>query len=330
MSRVEDAIALVTSYADDDSHGYELRCRDYGVGTDCAGLVRMYAAACEGVAVSDYPDFGTWSEVSILTARGWTATEFSRAAMRRGDVLLRALGDSTGHTVVYLGDGKIVGAEGNWDGRRGDSSGNEVTVRGYYDYRYNWILRPPASCYGDARDEWVQAGDGRWWYRHADGSYTSSDWERIDGRWYLFDADGWMLTGWQQRGGSWYYLNESHDGGFGAMLTGWQLVGGKWYFLNDQHDGTFGAMVTGWREISGKWYYFTPSGAMATGWQLVDGAYYYMGEDGEMVKGWQLVDGKWYWLKEDGSMSNDEVLRINDKFYGFDETGKMLGHSLDA
>lgn len=66
-------------------------------------------------------------------------------------------------------------------------------------------------------------------------------------------------------------------------------------------------------------------GAMATGWQLVNGAYYYMGEDGEMVKGWQLVDGKWYWLKEDGSMSNDEVLRIDGTFYGFDETARCSG-----
>ena len=31
-----------------------------------------------------------------------------------------------------------------------------------------------------------------------------------------------------------------------------------------------------------------------------------------------------------GSMSNDEVLRIDGTFYGFDETGKMLGHSLAA
>lgn len=304
MSRVEDAIALVTSYAADDSHGYELRCRDYGVGTDCAGLVRMYAAACEGVAVSDYPDFGTWSEVSTLTARGWTATEFSKAAMRRGDVLLRALGDSTGHTVVYLGDGRIVGAEGDWDGRRGDSSGNEVTVRAYYDYRYNWILRPPASAYGDALDGWLQADDGRWWYRHADGSYTSSDWERIGGRWYLFDADGWMLTGWQQVGGRWYYLSETHgDPPYGSMRTGWVQVGGKWYFLTDD-------------------------GSMATGWVRDGGSWYWTDEDGSMHVGWKQVGGKWYWLNADGSMSADEVKMIGGTFYGFDSSGAMLAHSI--
>jgi hypothetical protein len=54
-------------------------------------------------------------------------------------------------------------------------------------------------------DEWVKQGD-RWWYRHADGSYTISDWEYINGRWYYFDDRGWMITGWKEWKGKWYYL----------------------------------------------------------------------------------------------------------------------------
>ena len=171
---------------------------------------------------------------------------------------------------------------------------------GYLLDKANAILGYGTDC----PSGWQQADDGRWWYANGDGTWP---------------------TGWAKIGDAWYFFDES-----GYMRAGWLSDGGKWYFLNDQLDGTFGAMVTGWREISGKWYYFTPSGAMATGWQLVNGAYYYLDENGEMVKGWQLVDGKWYWLKEDGSMSNDEVLRIDGKFYGFDETGKMLAHSLEA
>ncbi len=42
---------------------------------------------------------------------------------------------------------------------------------------------------------WIRSGQ-RWWYRHSDGTYTVSDWEKINGTWYLFDEEGWMLTGW--------------------------------------------------------------------------------------------------------------------------------------
>lgn len=148
-----------------------------------------------------------------------------------------------------------------------------------------------------AKDEWVQ-NDGRWWYRHADGSYTAGDWELVGGKWYLFDADGWMLTGWQQKDGHWYLL-----GADGAMLTGWQRVDGKWYFLDD-------------------------SGAMATGWRMVGDKWYFMDENGSMRQGWQRDGGKWYWLNADGSMSADEVKMIGGAFYGFDSSGAMLTHSI--
>lgn len=61
--------------------------------------------------------------------------------------------------------------------------------------------------------KWIKSGN-RWWYRHADGSYTKNGWEKIEGKWYLFDASGWMLTGWQQKSGKWYYMYES-----GAMAA---------------------------------------------------------------------------------------------------------------
>lgn len=148
MPNIERGIQTILTYAKDDGKGYELCSGNhytYEPGTDCAGLVRMYAASAEGVALESYPDFGTWNERQALTARGWQAIPFSRSKMKRGDILLRAKGDSTGHTVVYIGNNSIIGAEGNWDGRRGDSSGAEICVRSYYDFSYDYILRPPAE-----------------------------------------------------------------------------------------------------------------------------------------------------------------------------------------
>ena len=81
----------------------------------------------------------------------------------------------------------------------------------------------PATPTPRKTDRWVQAGS-RWWYKHADGSYQTNGWEKINGVWYRFDNSGWMQTGWV-KDGSWYYLESS-----GAMKTGWFTVSGKWYY----------------------------------------------------------------------------------------------------
>ena len=116
---------------------------------------------------------------------------------------------------------------------------------------------------------WVQSGS-RWWYKHADGSYKTNGWEKINGVWYRFDNSGWMQTGWV-KDGSWYYLD-----GSGAMKTSWLKVNGSWYYL----DGS-GAMKTGWMKVSGKWYYAYSSGALAINTTTPDG--YRVNYNGEWV-----------------------------------------------
>lgn len=178
MAGIEDGIAQTLAYAADNSHGYELQCRRYGIGTDCAGLMILYAAAVEGVPLEQYPNFHTWTEVATLTARGWKDIPFSEGAKKRGDILLRALGDSTGHTVLYLGNNRIVGAENNWDGVRGDSSGAEVTERSYYAYKYNHILRwegepqKPVTPLPDALKRFTDLNPDAWYIAPIDEAVT--------------------------------------------------------------------------------------------------------------------------------------------------------------
>ena len=97
----------------------------------------------------------------------------------------------------------------------------------------------------------------KWWYRHNDGTYTTNDWEYINGKWYHFDSAGWMQTGWLYVGGKWYYLNPST----GAMVTGWRQisnnVGSYWYFFKPS-----GVMVTGWNTVAGYTYYFNSLGQL--------------------------------------------------------------------
>ena len=116
---------------------------------------------------------------------------------------------------------------------------------------------------------WIQS-NGRWWFKHNDGSYTSNGWEKINGVWYRFDNSGWMQTGWV-KDGSWYYLDSS-----GAMKTGWLKDNGSWYYLD-----SLGAMKTGWMKVSGKWYYAYSSGALAINTTTPDG--YRVNANGEWI-----------------------------------------------
>ena len=108
--------------------------------------------------------------------------------------------------------------------------------------------------------QWIQSSNGKWWYRHTDGSYTVNDWEYINGYWYHFDSSGWMQTGWLFVNSTWYYLGTS-----GAMCTGWQHINNYWYFF-----ASSGAMCTGWQAINNYWYYFTTTGKMCIGWQYIN------------------------------------------------------------
>ena len=139
-------------------------------------------------------------------------------------------------------------------------------------------------------NKWIKSGD-RWWYRHADGSYTKNGWEKINNKWYHFDSAGWMQTGWLKVSGKWYYLNASGD-----MATGWKKVSNTWYYLNSS-----GAMLTGWQYINGAWYYMNSSGAMLTGWQKIGGDWYYMNSSGAMCSnqwiGNYYVNSSGRWVK---------------------------------
>lgn len=96
---------------------------------------------------------------------------------------------------------------------------------------------------------WVQAEDGRWWFRYSDGSYPRSRFLYIDGYCYYFDSNGWMLTGWQIIGSSWYYFTEQ----YGTPPKG--------------------SMATGVRKVNGNTFFFSNSGGMQTGWQYYTPGY---------------------------------------------------------
>lgn len=125
------------------------------------------------------------------------------------------------------------------------------------------------------KGSWIEENN-KWWYRHTDGTYTVSNWEKIDGKWYLFNSEGWMCFEWQNNDGVWFYLGKDTDG---SMKTGWVQTNSKWYYL----DMESGEMRTGWVKYKDHWYYLDKTGAMQTGWIVVDGKDFMLYSDGSMV-----------------------------------------------
>ena len=53
---------------------------------------------------------------------------------------------------------------------------------------------------------WFQDSTG-WWYRNPDHSYTTNNWQLIDGKWYYFNSSGYRVTGWVDWEGKSYYCD---------------------------------------------------------------------------------------------------------------------------
>ena len=158
---------------------------------------------------------------------------------------------------------------------------------------------------------WVNTADG-WKWQLEDGSFATSQSVVIGDATYRFNADGIMVTGWDQQDGKW-----SHYTSYGARTNGWFEEAGHWYYFDPstgvmkiwwaQIDGHWynfgldGRMVTGWKNLDGHWYRFGTDGHMATGWQRIGLSWYYFGTDGQMRTGWQKIDGRWYYFARSGA-----------------------------
>lgn len=102
---------------------------------------------------------------------------------------------------------------------------------------------------------WQRDEKGWWFLRNYNPVYPSSQWGDQNGNLYYFDAEGYMVTGWQYIDYHWYYFNPDEGKNQGALIKGWihDEADGGWYYTNEN-----GMMVTGWHKIGGYWYYFNP------------------------------------------------------------------------
>lgn len=186
--------------------------------------------------------------------------------------------------------------------------------------------------YSMQKDTWINDGTG-WFYMNNEG-HPSTGWFDKDGqRYYLDETNGRMFTGWKELSDKWYYFNAG-----GSMNTGWLIDNGAKYYLNsdgtmatgwvdlnDQHyymDETNGHMMTGWLDYSGKRYYLQDSGVMATGWIDLNNKRYYLNNDGSMATGWHTDGMTKYYMTEDGSAATGWK-QLDNSWYYFNPNGNM-------
>ncbi|MBR0537361.1 MAG: C40 family peptidase [Clostridia bacterium] len=175
-ARVEKAIEIAIAVANDDTHGYasDSSSRQGDPDFDCSAFV------CHAFYRGGFDTIYEWANsrnmIDYFRDAGFeviTGINFSTSAeLKRGDVLWRS-----GHTEIYIGDNKLVGAHSDtptqWGPNRSPApgdQGDEITVEKYYNNGWTTVLRykeeekPPVPAYkpGDVNgDDAVGADDAR-------------------------------------------------------------------------------------------------------------------------------------------------------------------------
>lgn len=128
-SGVQSAIDWALATAADDTHGYSRKTRWGNPNYDCSAFV-ISSFEAAGFQVKEAGAGYTGNMRRAFTKVGfvWIPGNPSVDDLQPGDVLL----NENQHTELYIGDGKMVGAHGDKDGRDGDSSGNEISIVNYY------------------------------------------------------------------------------------------------------------------------------------------------------------------------------------------------------
>ncbi len=217
------------------------------------------------------------------------------------------------------------------------------------DYYYNY---PPYSYSHGQNNGWVKVGDI--WYYYVNGRKVTSTIYNVDGRSYLFDGTGRMLTGWQSYQGSTYYFYPQGSGNIkqGEMARGWVYVEGTWYFydrstgkevhnkvvegfylgsggniltnqwVGDRYVDESGKIVTNtWKLIQQRWFYFDSNGYCVKGRiEVINGLPYPFDNSGALVYGWFNYNGYSYYVKPDGNIARNEY--ING--YWVDQYGRWV------
>lgn len=140
MSVTEKAVEFAIKIANDNSHGYSQQNRNGNPDYDCSSLV---IACYRNAGLKLNGASWTGNMYHSFLAEGFVDVKdrvdrYTGEGLQRGDVLL----NTSNHTCIAIGGGKVVNARTDTDGISGDSHGDEIRIQPYWDYNpWNYILR---------------------------------------------------------------------------------------------------------------------------------------------------------------------------------------------
>ena len=151
MKAIDNAVSIVHQIAADNSHGYAWG--GWGPDFDCGHLI-IDAWEKAGVPVKSSGASYTGNMTAVFLRCGFRIANgqvnlATGAGLQAGDVLVNV----ANHAAMCVGGGMIVQARSDFDGKPGDSSGQEIREQPYYNYPWDYVLR-----YGGA-SEAVPADD---------------------------------------------------------------------------------------------------------------------------------------------------------------------------
>lgn len=161
MGAIATAVAWAVSIANNPSHGYDQASR-WGPDYDCSSLI-IQAWENAGVPVKSAGASYTGNMCNVFLANGFTdvtgqVNRSTGAGLKKGDVVW-----VKGHVEMMCSDTQLVGAHisetgGIYAGQQGDQTGNEISVRSYYNKPWTRVLRYMRE-WEDITEEDVNSGN---------------------------------------------------------------------------------------------------------------------------------------------------------------------------
>ena len=174
-----------------------------------------------------------------------------------------------------------------------------------------WYWADPDVSGACAHDRTTKIGNVYYAFRSSCAMYESS-WAFVDNEWYLASGSGALRTGWQNVGGSWYWMDTESA----KMAIGWIEPSGVRYHLSDS--GAMDADI--WIDEDDCSYYLNASGALSI--TVVNGSII-LPDGATPADGLQKIGNVWFFIT-DGNVTTGSVI-VDGVEHLFDEaTGRAI------